>query len=74
MGLIFFSVVVFSPIYAVLIWCYFCPKESLMWGKRGMFKEEPEISDGAIRYTKVACLISLIVITLILVILIFSPI
>lgn len=70
MGDIIFGFMLFSPVYGVLIWSYFCPKESLMWGKRGMFKEEPEISDGAIRYTKVASLISLIIITLVFVILI----
>lgn len=52
------------PIYGYFIWSYFYPEESFMLGKRGMFKEEPEISEGAIRYTKGASLVSLVVITL----------
>lgn len=65
--MIFFNVVVYSPIYVVLIWCYFRPKESLMWGKRWMVKEEPVIADEAIRNTKLACLIGIILTTLFLV-------
>ncbi|MDI7742534.1 hypothetical protein QMK38_11010 [Lysinibacillus fusiformis] len=38
-----------------------------MLGKRGMFKEAPEPSEGAIHYTKFASLISLIIITLLIV-------
>lgn len=68
MAEIILAFIIAIPLYGVLIWSYFCPEESLMWGKRGMFKEEPEVSDGAIRYTKVASLISLIVLTLIFVI------
>lgn len=53
------------PLCAVLIWSYFYPEESMLFGKRWMYKGEPELSEGAIRYTKVASLISLIVIALI---------
>lgn len=60
------------PLYAVLIWSYFYPQESLLWGKRWMYKEEPEISDGAIRYIKVASLISVIGLTLVFIILILT--
>ncbi|WP_254178472.1 hypothetical protein [Cytobacillus oceanisediminis] len=42
------------PIYGVLIWSYFDPEENLLRGKRWMYKEEPEISEGAIRYTKMS--------------------
>ncbi|MEK3979261.1 hypothetical protein MKY37_09190 [Psychrobacillus sp. FSL K6-2836] len=52
------------PLNAALIWSYYYPKESLLFGKRWMYKEDPELSEGAIRYTKVASLISLIVIAL----------
>ncbi|TJY44553.1 hypothetical protein E5161_00360 [Cohnella pontilimi] len=55
------------PLYAVLVWSYFEPEESLLWGKRWMYKEEPELTEGAIRYTKIASLISIIVLTLILI-------
>ncbi|MFJ5771632.1 hypothetical protein [Psychrobacillus sp. NPDC093180] len=60
------------PIYGVLIWSYFCPKESMLWGKRWMYKEEPEISTGAIRYVKFASLASIIIMTFIFIILIFT--
>lgn len=52
------------PLNAALVWSYYYPKESLLFGKRWMYKEDPELSEGAIRYTKVASLISLIVIAL----------
>lgn len=40
------------PIYGLLIWTYFYPEESLLIGKRWMYKEEPEFSNEVIRYTK----------------------
>jgi len=60
------------PLYAVLIWSYFYPQESLLWGKRWMYKEEPDISDDAIRYIKVASLISVIGLTLVFIIVILT--
>lgn len=60
------------PLYGVLIWSYFYPEESLLWGKRWMYKEEPEISDGAIRYIKVASLVSIIGLTLLFIILVLT--
>ncbi|SFD79257.1 hypothetical protein SAMN05216378_1446 [Paenibacillus catalpae] len=56
------------PIYVVLIWSYFEPRESLMWGRRWMYDEEPELSGKAIRYTKIATLVSIIFITLLIVV------
>jgi len=52
------------PLYAVLIWTYFEPKESLLWGKKWMYKEEPELSEAAIRYVKVASAISIVALTI----------
>lgn len=52
------------PVYGVLIWSYFCPQESLLFGKRWMYKEEPEISGSAIRYIKIASFTSIIGLTL----------
>jgi hypothetical protein len=49
---VFFTVVLLIPIYALLIWSYLEPEESLLIGKRWMYREEPEISKTAIRYTK----------------------
>ncbi|GMK48869.1 hypothetical protein PghCCS26_59990 [Paenibacillus glycanilyticus] len=63
-----FLIIIFSvPLYAVLIWSYFEPRESLLWGKRWMYKEEPEISESAIRYTKIASIATIVFITLIIV-------
>ncbi|OCA90582.1 hypothetical protein A8F94_01485 [Bacillus sp. FJAT-27225] len=50
----------FVPTYLGLIFTYRYPEESMLLGKRWMYKEEPEISEGAIRYTKTAALIGLI--------------
>ncbi|MDI2588497.1 hypothetical protein OR571_15585 [Psychrobacillus sp. NEAU-3TGS] len=60
------------PIYGVLIWSYFRPKESMLWGKRWMYKEEPEISTSAIRYVKFASLASIIIMTFIFIILLLT--
>ncbi len=46
-------IILAMPLYGVLIWSYFYSQESLLWGKRWMYKEEPQIADGAIRYIKV---------------------
>ncbi|BAK16702.1 hydrolase of the alpha/beta superfamily [Solibacillus silvestris StLB046] len=59
-------------IYGLLIWIYFYPEESLLWGKRGMYKEEPQLTESAIRNTKSKALISIIVITLINIIFIIT--
>lgn len=51
------------PIYGLLIWSYFEPEESILEGKGWMYKEEPELSSGVIRYTKIASLVSIVFIT-----------
>ncbi|WP_240035271.1 hypothetical protein [Neobacillus notoginsengisoli] len=63
---ILFFILVVIPLYATLIWTYFYPEESMLWGKRWLYKEEPEISEDAIRYTKTASLVSLVVLTILL--------
>ena len=54
--------------YGIIIWTYFKPKESLLWGRRGIYKEEPEITESAIRKTKAQALITIIVYPIIFVI------
>ena len=54
-------------LYGILFWTYFYPEESLLWGKRGMYKEEPQLTERAIRNTKLKALISIIVMTLFLI-------
>ena len=60
-------------VYGVIIWTYFKPKESLLWGRRGIYKEEPEITESAIRDTKMKALITIIVYPIIfIIILVYS--
>lgn len=56
-------ILLFLPMYAILIWTYKNPKESLLWGKRGMFKEEPELTEGAIQNAKTMAIFGLIFLT-----------
>lgn len=49
---VFIVIVLLIPLYAVLIWTYSEPEKSILFGKRWMFKEEPEPSQKAVRYTK----------------------
>ena len=58
-------VIILGPLYWILVWTYLNPKESLLWGKRGMYKEEPEFSEGMIRYTKGISLLGIFLFTLI---------
>ncbi|MEB2302420.1 hypothetical protein LAV72_22705 [Lysinibacillus xylanilyticus] len=48
------------PIYGLVIWSYFYPEESILFGKRWMYKEEPELSNEVIRYTKFASMVVMI--------------
>jgi hypothetical protein len=68
---IFLGFIFITPLYGVLIWSYLFPEDSLLWGKRWMYIEEPELTEGAIRYTKVASMISIVVMTIIFGVLIF---
>ena len=54
--------------YGIIIWTYFKPKESLLWGRRGIYKEEPEITESAISKTKAKALITIIVYPIIVII------
>ncbi|BAK16747.1 selenocysteine lyase [Solibacillus silvestris StLB046] len=47
--------------YGIIIWIYLNPKESLLMGRRGIYKEEPEITESAIRNMKAKALITIIV-------------
>lgn len=52
-------------LYGVTIWTYVNPKESLLWGRRGIYKEEPEITERAIQNTKKKALITIIILPII---------
>lgn len=68
----FFALLIMLPLYAVLIWSYFYPVESMLFGERWLYKDEPEFSDIAIGYTKLISIIGIFILTMILVSLIFN--
>ena len=53
-------IILMIPLYGSIIWSYFCPEESLLFGKRWMYKEEPKLSNAVIRYTKFSSMIGMI--------------
>ena len=53
-------------LFTVLLWSYFNQKDSILWGKKWLYKEAREIPYGAIRYMKVISLVSVVVLTLII--------
>ncbi|MCY8233431.1 hypothetical protein [Priestia endophytica] len=59
------SFILFIPLYAVLIWSYFDPEESLLFGKRWMYQENPGPTPAAIRYIKVMSFIGIVGLTLV---------
>lgn len=59
-----FALILFSPIYILFFLQYHYPEDAILWGKRWMYKEEPEISDEAIKTTKISAIIGIIVMTL----------
>ncbi|WP_190279462.1 hypothetical protein [Ornithinibacillus gellani] len=52
--------ILFIPLYGIFIWSYVAPEQSILFGKRWMFKHDPEPSETAIRYTKFMSLIAMI--------------
>ncbi|MEH7385304.1 hypothetical protein V7147_07845 [Bacillus sp. JJ1521] len=58
------SFIFMIPLYAVLIWTYFYPEESMLLGQRWRYKEDPEFSDAAIRYTKFGSIVGVFLITM----------
>lgn len=66
--LIFFFIICI-PVFLILIWQIYNPEDAMLWGKRWMYKEQPEVSDEAIKYTKIMSIIALIVLGFIFVVL-----
>ncbi|WP_205668550.1 hypothetical protein [Ammoniphilus sp. CFH 90114] len=60
-------IILLLPVYGVLIWSYFYPEESMLFGKRWMYKEEPELSEDSIRYTKFVSIIAIFIVTILVV-------
>lgn len=64
-----FWLIICLPLYAVLIWQYLNPKEAMLRGKRWMYQDEPQITESAIRNTKLLSLFGMILLSIILMIL-----
>ncbi|KQL40243.1 hypothetical protein AN960_07150 [Bacillus sp. FJAT-25509] len=60
----FVCFILLIPVYAILLWSFFDTRESILWGRRWMYKEEPELSDGYILYTKVLIGIFTVIVTI----------
>lgn len=60
----FFAFIFLVPIYALLIWTYFHPAESMLFGKRWMYQEEPEFSESAIGYLRFVSVIAMFFVTI----------
>ncbi len=56
-------IILLIPVYIALIWAYFYPEESMLFGERWMYNSEPEYSDNAIKYVKFMSLSALIIIS-----------
>lgn len=59
---VFFIVV----LYGALVWSYMFPEDSMLLGKRWMYKEQPEITEDAINFYKNKIIFIIIVVTFIL--------
>lgn len=66
MAELFITIVFMIPVYGILLWSYFSPEESILFGKRWMYKEEPELSSGIIRYTKFASIVSMVALPIVI--------
>lgn len=53
-------IIILIPIYGLIIWSYVNPEESIMFGKRWMYKEQPALSNTVIRYTKFTSMVAMI--------------
>jgi len=61
------------PLYGFLIWTYNCPEDSILFGRRWMYKEEPEFSPNLIRYTKFASISAMVGSPIVLIIMFLKP-
>ncbi|MGN7298659.1 hypothetical protein [Ferdinandcohnia sp. SAFN-114] len=72
MAEVILCLILMIPLYAVLIWTYFNPEESMLFGQRWMYKGEPEFSEHAIRYTKFMARVGILLITMVFVLFIID--
>ncbi|WP_205690264.1 hypothetical protein [Chengkuizengella sediminis] len=66
------TVIFMIPIYGLFIWTYFYPEESILFGRRWMYKEEPELSKEVIRYTKFVSIVAMVGLPIVLISIIFD--
>ncbi|WP_342471500.1 hypothetical protein MHH70_10880 [Metasolibacillus sp. FSL H7-0170] len=66
--------ILFIPIYFILFRQYKNPKDSVLWGRKWMYKEQNEVSEAAVRYSKVVALFGMIFITVLFLFLFLSQI
>ncbi|CAG9621534.1 hypothetical protein [Sutcliffiella rhizosphaerae] len=55
------------PLYGVLIWTYFYPEESMIFGHRWKYREEPEFSDVAVSFTRFGAIVGIFFLTIVFV-------
>lgn len=69
-----FLVVILSiPLYAILVYQYFNPKESYLFGRRWMYKgRDVEVTDEFASFCKKSAIIAIIVTTIFLITMIYS--
>lgn len=72
-GDIIITIIFMIPLYGFLIWTYYCPEDSLLWGKRWMYGEEPEFSPNYIRYIKFASISTMIGVPIFLISMFLKP-
>ncbi|WP_084268742.1 hypothetical protein [Oceanobacillus damuensis] len=65
MGDIIFTSYFVIVIYVVLILSYFYPRESILFGKRWMYEEDPEPSEEAIRFARLGAVAGIVIVTII---------
>ncbi|MFC4098897.1 hypothetical protein [Paenibacillus xanthanilyticus] len=68
MAQLIFIFMLMIPLFAVLVWTYLDPESSLKWGRRWMYEEEPEYSEGYLRYMKFASLAAIVFLAIVFVI------
>lgn len=65
------AIVLFIIFVPLFIWSYLRPEDSLLWGKRWQYQENPVVSGEAIRIVKTVSIIGIVVFSFILVMNIF---
>ncbi len=69
---LFLMIIILIPIYTLLIWAYINPKASYLFGRRWMYKEEPEFTEETIKFFKMSTMIFIVIITFVLVLFVYG--